>query len=142
MALFMNLLPETGPMIRRVKFTQVWEDIVTEIKKLGYAPETKGVVFDVEEEEKETVVGYHSEKSVVPFGFISKEPGSVLRIVKNIRICSDCHSAIKLVSKVFKRKKVVRDRRRFHHFEDGFCSCNDYWLSIEAEMVELLLALP
>ncbi|XP_026458503.1 pentatricopeptide repeat-containing protein At5g66520-like [Papaver somniferum] len=112
----------------------VWEEMVTEIKKLGYAPETKGVVFDVEEEEKETVVGYHSEKLAVAFGFISKEPGSVLRIVKNIRICSDCHSAIKLVSKVFQRKIVVRDRRRFHHFEDGFCSCNDYWLAIEAEM--------
>ncbi|KAI3957299.1 hypothetical protein MKW92_004196, partial [Papaver armeniacum] len=105
----------------------VWEEMVTEIKKLGYAPETKGVVFDVEEEEKETVVGYHSEKLAVAFGFISKESGSVLRIVKNIRICSDCHSAIKLVSKVFKNKIVVRDRRRFHHFEDGFCSCNDYW---------------
>ncbi|KAI3911768.1 hypothetical protein MKW92_012302, partial [Papaver armeniacum] len=109
------------------KIYSVWEEMVTEIKKLGYAPETKGVVFDVEEEEKETVVGYHSEKLAVAFGFISKEPGSVLRIVKNIRICSDCHSAIKLVSKVFKRKIVVRDRRRFHHFEDGFCSCNDYW---------------
>ncbi|KAI3876653.1 hypothetical protein MKX03_027675 [Papaver bracteatum] len=54
--------------------------MVTEIKKLGYAPETKGVVFDVEEEEKETVVGYHSENLAVAFGFISKEPGSVRRI--------------------------------------------------------------
>ncbi|KAI3923178.1 hypothetical protein MKW92_036737, partial [Papaver armeniacum] len=80
------------------------------IKKLGYAPETKGVVFDVEEEEKETVVGYHSEKLAAQF-FV---------IVKNIRICSDCHSAIKLVSKVLKGRL----------------------LSIEADMVELLMSLP
>lgn len=106
---------------------RVWDEIVSEIKKFGYNAETRGVVFDVEEEEKETLVGYHSEKLALAFGFMSTKPGSLIRIVKNIRICSDCHSAFKLISKVFKRKIAVRDRKRYHHFEDGHCSCMDYW---------------
>ncbi|KAF8369501.1 hypothetical protein HHK36_032476 [Tetracentron sinense] len=79
----------------------------------------RGVLFDVEEEEKEAVIGYHSEKLALAFGFICTEPGSMLRIVKNIRICNDCHSAIKLVSMVFNRKIAVRDRKRFHHLKEG-----------------------
>ncbi|KAK9275962.1 hypothetical protein L1049_023237 [Liquidambar formosana] len=105
----------------------MWEEIVKEIQNCGYKAETRAVVFDVEEEEKEAIIGYHSEKLAVAFGIIYTKPGSTLRIVKNIRICNDCHSAIKLVSKVFNRKIVVRDRKIFHHFEDGFCSCMDYW---------------
>ncbi|KAF9604713.1 hypothetical protein IFM89_009149 [Coptis chinensis] len=105
----------------------VWEEVSREIRKHGYTPGTRGVVFDVEEEEKEAVVGYHSEKLAISFGLISTSPGSTLHIVKNIRICGDCHSAFKLVSMVFKRKIVVRDRKRFHHFESGSCSCMDYW---------------
>ncbi|XP_057969508.1 pentatricopeptide repeat-containing protein At5g66520-like [Malania oleifera] len=104
-----------------------WEAIVKQIKNFGYKEETRGVVFDVEEEEKETIIGYHSEKLAVAFGILCTKPGSMLRIVKNIRICNDCHSAIKLVSKVFKRKISVRDRKLFHHFENGSCSCKDYW---------------
>ncbi|KAJ4969464.1 hypothetical protein NE237_016165 [Protea cynaroides] len=105
----------------------MWEDMVRQIKKVGYSAEIKGVLFDVEEEEKETVIGYHSEKLALAFGFLCTEPGSMIRIVKNIRICRDCHSAIKHISMVFKRKIVVRDRKRFHHFEGGSCSCMDYW---------------
>jgi hypothetical protein len=42
-------------------------------------------------------------------------------------VCSDCHTATKLMSKVTKKEIVVRDANRFHHFKDGFCSCKDYW---------------
>ncbi|XP_043710500.1 pentatricopeptide repeat-containing protein At5g66520-like [Telopea speciosissima] len=105
----------------------MWEDMAREIKKVGYTVGTKGVMFDVEEEEKEVVIGYHSEKLALAFGFLCTEPGSMLRIMKNIRICRDCHSAFKHISMVFKRKIAVRDRKRFHHFEGGSCSCMDYW---------------
>ncbi|XP_044464177.1 pentatricopeptide repeat-containing protein At5g66520-like isoform X2 [Mangifera indica] len=104
-----------------------WEEAVKKIKNYGYKAETRGVLFDIEEEEKETVIGYHSEKLALAFGLISTEPGSVIRIVKNIRICNDCHSAMKLISKVNQRKISVRDRKRYHHFEGGSCSCMDYW---------------
>uniref|UniRef100_A0A1D1XQV2 Pentatricopeptide repeat-containing protein At5g48910 n=1 Tax=Anthurium amnicola TaxID=1678845 RepID=A0A1D1XQV2_9ARAE len=104
-----------------------WEEMTGELRKVGYAAETRGIGFEVEEEEKEVVVGYHSEKLAIAFGFISTQDKSPLRIVKNIRICRDCHSAIKLISMVFERKIVVRDRKRFHHFEGGICSCMDFW---------------
>jgi len=61
-------------------------------------------------------------------GLIAAEPGATIRAVKNLRVCSDCHSMIKLVTKVEKMEIVVRDRNRFHHFEeDGTCSCGDNW---------------
>ncbi|CAA6654124.1 unnamed protein product [Spirodela intermedia] len=112
---------KTGEIYRK------WEEIAGEIRRFGYAAETRGIGFECEEEEKEIIIGYHSEKLAIAFGFIITEDGSPLRIVKNIRICGDCHNAMKLISMVFKRKVVVRDRKRFHHFEVGTCSCMDYW---------------
>jgi len=82
-------------------------------------------LYDVDEEEKEHTLGHHSEKLAIGFGLISTDPGSTLRIVKNLQ--TDCHSATKLISKIFKREIVVRDRVRFHHFKDGVCSCNNFW---------------
>ncbi|RYR17978.1 hypothetical protein Ahy_B03g062626 isoform C [Arachis hypogaea] len=45
----------------------------------------------------------------------------------NLRICWDCHEVAKMISKLFYREIIVRDRNRFHHFEDGQCSCKGYW---------------
>jgi hypothetical protein len=42
-------------------------------------------------------------------------------------VCSDCHTATKLISKVTRKEIVVRDANRFHYFKDGLCSCKDYW---------------
>lgn len=106
---------------------RVWEEVDKTIRNFGYNAETRGVTFDLEEEEKETVIGYHSEKLALAFGLLCTKPGSIIKIVKNIRICNDCHSAMKLISKVFKRKISVRDRKVYHHFEDDCCSCSDYW---------------
>ncbi|XP_078430996.1 tetratricopeptide repeat (TPR)-like superfamily protein [Wolffia australiana] len=72
-------------------------------------------------------VGEHSEKLAMAFGLISTKPGARLQILKNLRVCQDCHTAAKLVSKVYGRRIVMRDRLRFHHFEDGSCSCGDRW---------------
>lgn len=79
------------------------------------------------EEEKDNPVYYHSEKLAIAFGLLKTKAGEMLRITKNLRVCKDCHQALKLVSKVFQRKIIVRDRNRFHHFANGECSCNDYW---------------
>ncbi|XP_077243171.1 pentatricopeptide repeat (PPR) superfamily protein [Tasmannia lanceolata] len=70
---------------------------------------------------------YHSEKLAIAFGLARTPKGTRLRIVKNLRVCRDCHSLTKFVSKAFDREIVVRDRVRFHHFKDGSCSCKDYW---------------
>ncbi|XP_021899061.1 pentatricopeptide repeat-containing protein At3g56550 [Carica papaya] len=69
----------------------------------------------------------HSEKLAIAFGLARTPEGASLRIVKNLRVCRDCHSFTKFVAKAFNREIIVRDRVRFHHFKGGVCSCRDYW---------------
>ncbi|PRQ42545.1 putative tetratricopeptide-like helical domain, DYW domain-containing protein [Rosa chinensis] len=69
----------------------------------------------------------HSEKLAITFGLARTPEGTCLRIVKNLRVCRDCHSFTKFVSQAFNREIIVRDRVRFHHFKGGLCSCKDYW---------------
>ncbi|XP_027363024.1 pentatricopeptide repeat-containing protein At4g14850 [Abrus precatorius] len=98
-----------------------------EMKKAGYVPDTNLSLFDLEEEEKASEVWYHSEKIALAFGLIALPHGVPIRITKNLRICGDCHSAIKFISKIVGREIIVRDNNRFHRFKDGWCSCKDYW---------------
>ncbi|KAI5000091.1 hypothetical protein ZWY2020_004680 [Hordeum vulgare] len=76
----------------------------------GYAANTKEVLFDIEEEEKEGAISLHSEKLALAFGLITLPEDTVIRIVKNLRVCKDCHDYTKLISKVFDREIVMRDR--------------------------------
>nr|GMD65480.1 pentatricopeptide repeat-containing protein At4g14850 [Ipomoea batatas] len=98
-----------------------------EMKAAGYIPETNLALYDLEEEEKESEVWYHSEKLALAFGLITIPPGVPIRITKNLRVCVDCHSAIKFISGIVGREIIVRDNNRFHRFKDGQCSCKDYW---------------
>ncbi|KAL4187080.1 hypothetical protein AMTRI_Chr09g37330 [Amborella trichopoda] len=102
-------------------------DVERELRLAGYVVDTEMVSYDVEEEEKETSLMYHSEKLALAFGLLKIQEGEVIRIVKNLRVCKDCHTYFKLVSKVYRRDITVRDRNRFHHFRGGDCSCGDYW---------------
>ncbi|CAK9225565.1 unnamed protein product [Sphagnum troendelagicum] len=93
----------------------------------GYVPCTKFVLHDVEEEHKVFHLCHHSEKLAISFGLINTAPGTPLRIRKNLRVCEDCHTSTKFISKIVGRTIMVRDANRFHRFEDGVCSCMDYW---------------
>ena len=97
------------------------------LRDAGYQPDTNYVFHDVEDEQKETVLSQHSERLAIAFGLIATLPGIPIQIVKNLRVCVDCHNFIKLVSLIEQRYIVVRDSNRFHHFKDGLCSCGDYW---------------
>lgn len=70
---------------------------------------------------------HHSERLAIAFGLISTKPNTLLRIVKNLRVCKHCHIAIELISRLYNREIIVRDRYRFHHFKNGLCSCNGFW---------------
>lgn len=97
------------------------------MKAAGYVPDTKFALYDLEEEERESEVSLHSEKIALAFALIVIPPGVPIRITKNLRICVDCHSAIKFISGIVGREIIVRDNNRFHHFRDNSCSCRDYW---------------
>ncbi|KAM5581081.1 pentatricopeptide repeat-containing protein [Rosa sericea] len=103
------------------------DQLGSKIKKLGYVPDTDFVLHEVEEEQKEYYLFQHSEKLAVAFGLISTSKSKPIRVFKNLRVCGDCHTAIKYISKATGREIVVRDSNRFHQFKDGTCSCNDYW---------------
>lgn len=98
-----------------------------EMRAAGYVPDTKFVLHDIDEEAKEKALMYHSERLAIAFGLLNTKPGTTLRIMKNLRICGDCHNAVKIMSKLVQREIIVRDNKRFHHFRNGSCSCGDYW---------------
>lgn len=103
------------------------EEMGREIKRAGHVPTTSQVLLDIDEEDKEDALYRHSEKLAIAFALLNTPPGTPIRIVKNLRVCEDCHSATKFISKVYNREIVVRDRNRFHHFVNGLCSCRDFW---------------
>nr|AKH05211.1 chlororespiratory reduction 2 [Hypseocharis bilobata] len=102
-------------------------ELSTEMKENGYVPQTDIVLYGLDEEEKERIVLGHSEKLAVAFGLINTNHGETIRITKNLRLCEDCHSFTKLISKFPNKEILVRDVNRYHHFQNGVCSCGDYW---------------
>ena len=70
---------------------------------------------------------HHSEKLAVAFGLLSTAEKAPIRIIKNIRICRDCHEFIMNVTMLVDREIIVRDGNRFHSFREGECSCRGYW---------------
>ncbi|CAA0355580.1 Pentatricopeptide repeat-containing protein chloroplastic [Arabidopsis thaliana] len=110
------------------KLHRALDEMVKELKLSGYVPDTSMVVHaNMNDQEKEITLRYHSEKLAITFGLLNTPPGTTIRVVKNLRVCRDCHNAAKLISLIFGRKVVLRDVQRFHHFEDGKCSCGDFW---------------
>lgn len=97
------------------------------MKLAGYVPNLDFALHDVGEEQKEQLLLWHSEKLAVAFGLLKVPFGIPIRVFKNLRICGDCHRAIKYISTIERREIIVRDTTRFHHFRNGACSCGGYW---------------
>ncbi|KAH6803544.1 Tetratricopeptide repeat superfamily protein [Perilla frutescens var. frutescens] len=106
---------------------KILEDMERRMRALGYVSKTEFVLQNVEEEVKVRMLRNHSERLAIAFGILKTRPGMRLLITKNLRVCGDCHEAIKFMSVVAEREIVVRDAKRFHHFKNGSCSCSDYW---------------
>ncbi|EOA18658.1 hypothetical protein CARUB_v10007234mg [Capsella rubella] len=85
------------------------KEVLSKIRPLGYSPDVAGDFHDIDEEEREDNLSYHSEKLAVAYGLMKTPENSPLYVTKNVRICDDCHFAIKLISKVSKRYIVIRD---------------------------------
>ncbi|CAN1182268.1 Pentatricopeptide repeat-containing protein At3g56550, partial [Linum perenne] len=107
---------------------QKLEEVTNRAASVGYVKE-EGVILNLPGAWSEggCSESCHSEKLAIAYGLANSPEGTSLQIVKNLRVCRDCHSFTKFVSKAFNRSIIVRDRVRFHHFKDGVCSCRDYW---------------
>ncbi|XP_020589612.1 pentatricopeptide repeat-containing protein At1g04840 [Phalaenopsis equestris] len=107
-------------------FTKL-EELVDRAKKEGYEPDMEWVLHDIEEEDKRGSLGCHSEKLALAFGLMKLGEEEGIRIVKNLRVCGDCHSLMKFTSRIYGKEIMLRDNKRFHRFRVGECSCGDYW---------------
>ncbi|XP_054808351.1 pentatricopeptide repeat-containing protein At2g01510, mitochondrial isoform X2 [Prosopis cineraria] len=101
--------------------------LIKQMKSMGYSSKTNSVLHDVELEEKESIISTHSEKLAIAFALINVGPERPIRVIKNLRICDDCHTFSKFVSQISLREIIMRDKIRFHNFRNGVCSCKDFW---------------
>ncbi|KAJ7536349.1 hypothetical protein O6H91_12G065500 [Diphasiastrum complanatum] len=97
------------------------------MKEQGYIPKIDSILKQVSDEDKEDSLCGHVEKLAIAFGLLSTPQGTTIRAAKNLRVCTDCHTATKIISKLENREIVIRDAYRLHHFKDGACSCEDFY---------------
>ncbi|KAF0908427.1 hypothetical protein E2562_025401 [Oryza meyeriana var. granulata] len=104
-------------------------------EQLGYSGDAQFALHDVDEESRMESLREHSERLAVGLWLLRNGTdtgdgdggGEVIRVYKNLRVCGDCHEFFKGLSAVVRRVLVVRDANRFHRFQNGACSCWDYW---------------
>ncbi|KAF3785993.1 Pentatricopeptide repeat-containing protein [Nymphaea thermarum] len=101
--------PQTAEMHAKL------EKLNVDVRKLGYEGTDR----------KQNL--YHSERLALAFGLLHAPHSAAIRVIKNLRICSDCHSFTRFVSILVDRDIIIRDGNRFHSFKNGVCSCGEYW---------------
>ena len=102
------------------------KDLTEKIKSKGYSPSLGSVPDWSSDRDKEVSLCRHSEKLAIAFGLISTAKGATIRLSKNLRVCADCHSAAKVISKVEMREIIITDAYQIHRFKDGTCSCQNF----------------
>ncbi|RRT43440.1 hypothetical protein B296_00025907 [Ensete ventricosum] len=103
------------------------EEMLSKIEKMGYIKMEALEINGSSPKQTGGFVNHHSEKLAVALGMIRLPQLAPIRVMKNLRVCVDCHTAMKLFSESEKREIVLRDPFRFHRFRGGSCSCGDYW---------------
>ncbi|KAK1263861.1 Pentatricopeptide repeat-containing protein [Acorus gramineus] len=101
--------------------------LIKECVRAGYEPDTGFVLHEAEEYQKRDFLYYHSAKLALACGVLYGPPGRPVRVVKNVRVCGDCHAFFGCVSAVTGRVVLLRDSTGVHCFEGGQCSCGGCW---------------
>lgn len=85
-------------------------------------------MLGIHEEEEEEICEVHSEKLALGFALVRTDyKVKCIRIVKNLRICEECHYTAKYISSSYGCDILLHDSKCLHHFKNGRCSCGDYW---------------
>ncbi|ONK66023.1 uncharacterized protein A4U43_C06F3380 [Asparagus officinalis] len=93
--------------------------------KTSMMPGFLGSKLDIEGLEDNGAI--HGEKLAVAFSLINTPRLRTIKIIKSVKMCTECHNIVKLVSKVYRREILLKDPACLHFFKDGNCSCRDYW---------------
>ncbi|CAA6663886.1 unnamed protein product [Spirodela intermedia] len=67
------------------------------------------MVRGVKETEEQVVQNFHSERLAVALGMMVLPESAPIRVMKNLRVCRDCHTMMKLFSYSERREIVLRD---------------------------------
>ncbi|CAF1317799.1 unnamed protein product [Rotaria sordida] len=112
------------------------QDIYAELDRLekeliehGYKYDESWIARPLNNDETvESVLSGHSERLAIAYNLIQRPTPTRIQVVKNLRVCGDCHTWTKLVAKTRRCLIVVRDANRVHHFyPNGECSCQDHF---------------
>ena len=99
-------------------------ELLDPLRANGYAPDLSVVTRRLREGElARDAVLRHSEKLTVVYGVMRTEEGHDIVVHKNLRICSDCHSFMKALSKVTGRVLTISDSYRVHQFVHCYLFC-------------------
>ncbi|KAL7134150.1 hypothetical protein ABFS83_11G007800 [Erythranthe nasuta] len=102
-------------------------EVSERVEGVGHESLIDSVLHNVGDGERQDALWEHSERLAIAYGLLKTKAPVVIRVVKNLRVCMDCHEVTKTISKLYDREIIVRDRIRFHKFVDGVCSCQDFW---------------
>lgn len=109
------------------EINEILRDISVRVNGTGHEPWIAAVLSKMGDGEKLGALYEHSERLAIAYGLLKTREPEVIRVVKNLRVCADCHEVTKIISRLYNREIIVRDRIRFHKFVDGACSCRDFW---------------
>lgn len=89
---------------KNTQIESLWNSLEKRMRELGYVPDLRFVLHDVDDEVKQEVLCGHSEKPAIVFGLLHSGEGMPIRITKNMRVCVDCHTTSKFISLITRRK--------------------------------------
>jgi len=120
--------------IRHEKTKEIYEElerISNELNQDGYINDYRWITSDRSFNENINPLNSHSERLALAYQLflrrkeLNNEP---IQITKNLRICGDCHEIFKRMTRIHQGLIILaRDRIRQHKFQQGKCSCNDYF---------------
>ncbi|KAE9464526.1 hypothetical protein C3L33_03577, partial [Rhododendron williamsianum] len=115
-------LSQDGSHPKILEIYEKLEELDQKRTSVAYIPNEVEAHHSVNGKERSQNLFHHSERLALAFALISDKPNKTIRIFKNHRICEDCHDFMKNISGILNRQIVVRDIKRFHHFQQGTCS--------------------
>ncbi|KAG7037832.1 Pentatricopeptide repeat-containing protein [Cucurbita argyrosperma subsp. argyrosperma] len=111
-------------------------ELERKMKRVGFVTDKSCALRDVEEEEKEEMLGTHSEKLAICFALLVSEVGTPIRVVKNLRILKGYVLAM-ITGKLAKSKFMDK----IHLHKERLSEYDTLGTSVKAALVYLGTAL-